>query len=260
MLIDKPDLTPGPEDIFEARQLQERLKDGLDAISMGQREAVVLYYLEGLTQEEIAQLLGTPASAIKTRLQKARRKLRAILERPKEEEVKTVEWVPMDLVDVRVIRNPDQPLLYGAVLSEPDRDRKLVIFMGAFEGTSIATQLEKVETARPMTYKFMEEVLRAAAIKVIEVRVEKLHDHTYLATAVVEGPDGTKEVDARPSDAFNLAIATGARIVVHPEVLDATGITPDSDVWRKLEEAEANGKGSQKIVRRMAEPLRGTWE
>jgi RNA polymerase sigma-70 factor (ECF subfamily) len=259
-LVEQSDLTPGPEDIFEARQLQERLKDGLAALPDGQRQAAVLFYLEGLTQEEIAQLLGTHASAIKTRLQRARRKLREILERPKEDEVKTVEWVPMDLVDVRVVRNPDQPALYGAVLSERGRDRKLVIFMGEFEGISMAMQLEKVERLRPMTFRFMGEVLQVADANIDEVRIEKLQDRTYFAVVLVRGSDGTKEVDARPSDALNLALATGARIVAHPDVLDTTGITPESDVWRKLVDAEATGKGSEKIVRKMVGPSGGSWE
>jgi bifunctional DNase/RNase len=37
--------------------------------------------------------------------------------------------------------------------------------------------------------------------------------------AVVEGPSGTRELDARPSDILNLALLTGAPIRVDPEVI-----------------------------------------
>jgi bifunctional DNase/RNase len=37
--------------------------------------------------------------------------------------------------------------------------------------------------------------------------------------AVVEGPAGAREVDARPSDVLNLALLTGAPVRVDPGVL-----------------------------------------
>ena len=36
----------------------------------------------------------------------------------------------------------------------------------------------------------------------------------YYATVIVEGPDGPQEVDARPSDAVNLALVAGVPIRV----------------------------------------------
>ena len=42
---------------------------------------------------------------------------------------------------------------------------------------------------------------------------------TYIATVEVDGPAGMKPVDARPSDALNLAALVQAPIFVAPEVL-----------------------------------------
>ena len=44
------------------------------------KEAVLLYYYQGLTMEETAETLGVAASTISTRLKKARQKLRLDLE------------------------------------------------------------------------------------------------------------------------------------------------------------------------------------
>ena len=41
----------------------------------------------------------------------------------------------------------------------------------------------------------------------------------YVATVEVDGPPGVQAVDARPSDALNLAVLVQAPIFVAPEVL-----------------------------------------
>ena len=45
----------------------------------------------------------------------------------------------------------------------------------------------------------------------------------YAATVEVEGPPGMQSVDARPSDALNLAALVGAPIFAAPEVLVEAG-------------------------------------
>ena len=46
-------------------------------------------------------------------------------------------------------------------------------------------------------------------------------DDIVYATVVLDGPGGAHRVDARPSDALNLALLTGAPIRVSPAVFDA---------------------------------------
>jgi hypothetical protein len=52
------------------------------------------------------------------------------------------------------------------------------------------------------------------------VRVDRLVEGTYIATVEVEGPLGARSVDARPSDALNLAAITDARVCVASELVD----------------------------------------
>jgi bifunctional DNase/RNase len=71
-----------------------------------------------------------------------------------------------------------------------------------------------------MAYQFMSALLEAAGGRLAEARVTRLDDGTFYAVAVVDGPGGRRELDARPSDALNLALVTGAPILVDPAVLE----------------------------------------
>jgi bifunctional DNase/RNase len=109
------------------------------------------------------------------------------------------------------------------LLREEAGERRLCIWVGAFEATQIAFALEGTELPRPMAYQFMASVLEATGGRLAEARVTRLDDGTFYGVAAVEGPAGRRsEVDARPSDLLNLALLTGAPIRVDPAVLAET--------------------------------------
>ncbi|HZD00438.1 MAG TPA: bifunctional nuclease domain-containing protein [Actinomycetes bacterium] len=53
------------------------------------------------------------------------------------------------------------------------------------------------------------------------VSIDRLADQTFYAAVVLDGPTGSVEVDARPSDALTLALVTGAPIRVDRGLLEA---------------------------------------
>lgn len=61
-------------------ELTECLAPMLRRLSPGQREAIVLTELEGLTQADAAARVGVSVSGMKSRVQRGRRELRAILD------------------------------------------------------------------------------------------------------------------------------------------------------------------------------------
>jgi bifunctional DNase/RNase len=96
-----------------------------------------------------------------------------------------------------------------------------------------------------MTFAFTASLLRAAGGRVREVRVERLTEGTFYATVVVEVGDGSADVDARPSDALNLALVAG------------TPIRTTAEVIRQAEAAEVDYPGLPTAQALMAEGTTG---
>jgi RNA polymerase sigma factor (sigma-70 family) len=69
------------DDAAETRDLRRALDEELAALPDGYRVPLVLCYLEGLTHEEAARLLGWPLGTVKTRVLRGRERLRGRLAR-----------------------------------------------------------------------------------------------------------------------------------------------------------------------------------
>jgi RNA polymerase sigma factor (sigma-70 family) len=59
----------------------QRVHHGLSRISMPHREVLTLHFLEDLSVEEIADVVGVPSGTVKSRLHYAKRALRTVLEK-----------------------------------------------------------------------------------------------------------------------------------------------------------------------------------
>ena len=64
---------------FVAFDDAEQVHHALDQLPLPQREALTLYFLEELSIEEIAQVLGVPAGTVKSRLHYAKSAIRNLL-------------------------------------------------------------------------------------------------------------------------------------------------------------------------------------
>jgi bifunctional DNase/RNase len=123
------------------------------------------------------------------------------------------QWVDVSVTEVRRSAGDDVPNRpHIMVLTERGGERLLPIWIGPAEATALALALESVESPRPFTYKLAASLLQAAGSQLTEVRLTRLTDAVFYAAVIVAGPDGPREVDARPSDAVNLALEAGAPI------------------------------------------------
>ena len=136
-------------------------------------------------------------------------------------------WVDAEVIDVCRSDGPDDPLYrpHVVVLQERGGTRRLPMYTGPAEAIALACSLESVEMPRPMTYQLAANLLTAAGSRLTEVRVTRLVEGVFYAGVVVAGPDGTVEVDARPSDALNLAVVSGAPVRIDAAVLSDPGAT-----------------------------------
>lgn len=226
------EIRPGPAELAEAAELRTRVRHLIARLPSGQRAAVLHFYLAGLTHAETAALLGISVDAVKTRLHKARQSLHRQLSGPHKEDTMDKRQEPVEartspetatgeaavemrVRDVRRDRSPASgEFVHVALLESANDGGVLPIWMGEFEATALALSLEDVAPPRPMAYAFAAGLLGASGARLRQVRITRLQDTTFYAEAVVEGSAGVATMDARPSDALNLALMTGAAIRV----------------------------------------------
>ena len=199
-------------------------------LAPGQQAAVLAFYWQGLTHAESALELGITVGAVKARLHQARGAL-APQFAPCAEHQKEVSampaaaepaWVEAEVIEVCRSDGPDDPLRrpHVVVLKERNGPRRLPMYTGSAEAIALACSLEAAEMPRPMTYQLAANLLTAAGAQLTEVRITRLVDGVFYAVVVVRAPGGVVEVDARPSDALNLAVVSGAPVRVDAAVLD----------------------------------------
>jgi RNA polymerase sigma-70 factor (ECF subfamily) len=74
-----PDPGPGPEESLHALRLERALEEAITALDRKYREVFVLRDVEGLTAPEVAKVTGLSIAAIKSRLHRARARVREAL-------------------------------------------------------------------------------------------------------------------------------------------------------------------------------------
>jgi RNA polymerase sigma-70 factor (ECF subfamily) len=73
------DTTAGPEEQLLRREMQQTIATALFTIPADQREVIVLSDIEGLSYQEIADITGINIGTVKSRLNRARMRLRELL-------------------------------------------------------------------------------------------------------------------------------------------------------------------------------------
>jgi RNA polymerase sigma factor (sigma-70 family) len=235
-----------------------KLRAALEPLPPTERDAVLMHYVDGLTAQEIATLLGERAGTVRVRLHRARERLRRRLS-PTRRELEPMVEVTVDDVVVRVLKDAPEgePRLANervrvVLLKEKEGDRVLPIWVGPPEGDALALQLGGESMPRPLTPDLMARLVEATGARIERVVVSSLREQTFYASVGVRTRDGVAEVDARPSDALNLAVRVGAPILVDPEVMDASGIAA-ADAGERMRALEGEWLESEETVDEPAE-------
>ena len=136
------------------------------------------------------------------------------------------EMVPVTITGVIRETDSDGPgrkerFFIELVAAADDDLRRLRIGVGDAEAIALAFNLQGQEFPRPMTYQFMAALVEATGSAVRSVRVTRVREGIFYAQVMLRGG---AVVDARPSDALNLAAVTGAAVYVAGDLLEvATG-------------------------------------
>jgi bifunctional DNase/RNase len=120
----------------------------------------------------------------------------------------------------------------SAVLLRPlGLDIAVPIFIGQLEVQSILIGCGKTKVKRPLTHDLFLSLLRQTGLSLIRAEVHTLRDNTFYARLVIMGGHFSEKkplvLDARPSDAFALAVRRGCPLFVSSRVIEQAGIPAD---------------------------------
>jgi RNA polymerase sigma factor (sigma-70 family) len=224
--LDWVSTSPGPAEAAEIADLAALIRGAVDALPNGQRHAVLLFYLQGLSHREVADELGISVGAVKARLHQGRAalapRLAQMIDIPEVETIMTtdaVQWADVSVAEIRRTDGADVwQRKYIMILQERGGERRLPMWIGPAEATALALALESAETPRPFTHTLAASLVEAAGSRIAEVRITRLLAPVFYATVLVQSPTGLQEVDSRPSDAVNLALATSAPIRIDSDL------------------------------------------
>lgn len=129
------------------------------------------------------------------------------------------------------------------VLESKDGNTKMPIWIGLFEASAIATELEQIQLSRPMTHDLLCSIVHELGAKLHCVEIHDLRENTYYARLKLEFTDKGnivhKEIDCRPSDAIAIALRLKAPIHVAPSVIERA---KDIELSKNLEKSPADEK------------------
>lgn len=122
---------------------------------------------------------------------------------------------------------------YALILGEKDGKRRLPIIIGGFEAQSIAIELEKIKTPRPLTHDLFKSFAETFNITLTEVIINKFSEGVFYAMLVCSDGASTEEIDSRTSDAIALALRFNCPIYTYESILVAAGIMMEEEISDK---------------------------
>lgn len=248
-LVDKE--LPSPQKAAETNELRAKVRRAISFLSEKNRLTLTLYYIDGLTYEEIGTFLDIPKTTIKSRLYKARKKLKKeVLEMTKDQfqqsplpdDFSTQVLQEVELTQIYPLKETDdfhsimkqqakQNLLVLILTSKEKPNQHLPIFVGFNEGSAIFLARKGISTPRPLTHDLIVTLLKAVNATIQKVIVTDIRETTFFGRIILECNGRIKEIDSRPSDAIAIAVRLKVPIFVAKKI-------EKKDIWIKAEKDE----------------------
>ena len=131
-------------------------------------------------------------------------------------------FVEMEVKGVSMDTFRESPVV---ILADKEGKKALPIWIGLLEANAIDKELKNITSPRPMTHDLLYSILGQTQVKVKEVKIVDLKNHTYYAKLFLTLNKQLIEIDARPSDAIIIALKSKTPIFILATILDAQGIT-----------------------------------
>ena len=115
------------------------------------------------------------------------------------------------------------------ILKDTENKLNLPIWIGLLEATAMATEIEGIKMARPMTHDLLKTILGEVGCAVEYVEITDLKENTYYASVNLTVAGRPVMIDSRPSDAIALALRTKSPIYVAKAVLEASSMLQQNE-------------------------------
>ncbi len=245
------DAPPTVEEYQVLREIHETILLALGDLSEVNRQAVIDFYLQGYSYEELAQLYSVPISTVKGRLFQGRKLLKTLL-RPladtllqpgsmhrKEQNMTTDDLVELLIDSLRTLLLTRQHLV---ILRDPQTEQGLPIRLTASEADALVVALRASRDASVLPYPqdLSQRLLESFGAQLQRVVINALAGQTLYATLTIRRGTQTHEVDVRLSEALALAVRMDATLFITRSLL-ATAATLDlttqvsASSWEELE-------------------------
>lgn len=134
------------------------------------------------------------------------------------------ELTDMQIIELREVL-PTDAAPSDVAPAEPDGaqppGRTFPIVIGLPEALAIDRRLKGLPITRPQSHDLMASIIDSMGGKLESIIINDLSGGTFFATLKIKQGDKDLAVDARPSDAIALGVATNVPIYVAEHVLDA---------------------------------------
>ena len=138
------------------------------------------------------------------------------------------------------------------ILKDADNKLNLPIWIGLLEATAMATELEGIKMARPMTHDLLKNTLAELGGAVEFVEITELKENTYYASINLKISGKEITIDSRPSDAIALALRTKSPIYVAKAVLEASSILQQAEEGREPDFSNVSKEKWAEILEKMS--------
>ena len=159
----------------------------------------------------------------------------------------------MDRIKLKVLGlsySMSQAGAYALILADEQDLHRIPIVIGMPEAQSIAIQLEKIQTQRPLTHDLIKTLADALKTNLKEVFIYRLNAGIFYSELLFETDMNLIKIDSRTSDAIALALRYDCPIYTTSEIIAKAGILVNhEDIPAKEEVPPASLLDAEEVAR-----------
>lgn len=111
------------------------------------------------------------------------------------------------------------------LLADPNEERALFIWIGFFEARAMHSELQEIESFRPLTHDLLKQIIQKSNGTIHHIVITHLKENIFYANIVIERDNSLVEIDARPSDSIVMALKFKAPIYVSKDLFEKMAVS-----------------------------------